>query len=89
MPKLKVPSTVKPAKKQLTLLQLERRPLHSPGQERSPQAASMDKPVDHHQLAPGRLPPSLSPKKQNGLKPISKSFADVFGESDDEVRRPT
>lgn len=78
MPKLKVPSDAKPAKKQLTLFQLKRRVLHSPSPEKAPQGSLMDKSAQ-------RLPSTMSPKKQNGLKPISKSFTDVFGESDDEV----
>ena len=75
MPKLKVPTAAKPTKKQLTLSQLKRRPLHSPSPEKTTQS---EKPVQ-------RLPPTVSPKKQNGLKTATRSFTDVFGESDDEV----
>lgn len=87
MPKLKVPSATKPAKRQLTLL-LKRRPLHSSSPEKSseatPQASFMEKPGHL-----GRVPGAMSPKKQNGLKPSSKSFTDTFGVSDDEVSEPT
>ena len=74
MPKLKVPTAAKPEKKQLTL-QLKRRPLHSPSPEKT---ILNEKPAQ-------RLPPTVSPKKQNGLKTTTRSFTDVFGESDDEV----
>ncbi len=78
MPKLKVPSAVKPVKKQLTLFQLKRRPLHMSSPEKASEL--VEKPP---QLA--RMPGAISPKKQNGLKPILKGFSDSFGSSDDEV----
>ena len=85
MPKLKVPTTSKPVKKQLTLFELKRRSLHNSNAGKPPETNSvplMEKTSQHI----GLLPTVLSPKKQNGLKSISKSFADVFGDSDDEVR---
>ncbi len=77
MPKLKVPTVTKPAKKQMTLLQFQRRPLHTPSPDKTGEACGTL--MDQH---PGR---TISPKKQNGLKPISKGFSDAFGDSEDEV----
>ena len=91
MPKLKVPtaatnstttagaaaaSAAKPAKKQLTLQHFQKQLLRSPG------SAIVDGMERHHHL--GRVP-SISPKKQNGLKPAAKAFVDAFGDSEDEV----
>lgn len=78
MPKLKVPTVTKPAMKQLTLHQFQRRPLHTPSPEKASEAG-MEKPSP----LLGRF--SGSPKKQNGLKRISKSFSDTFGVPEDEV----
>ncbi len=77
MPKLKVPSVVKPAKKQLDLYQLKRWTLHVNKSS-----------VTESNRTPSSMEASslLSPKKQNGLKPTPKSFLDTFGASDDEVR---
>lgn len=82
MPKLKVPSVAKPAKKQLTLFQLKRRPLHPSSREKTPEL--VEKP-----LQVSRVPPGISPKKQNGLRPAPKGFSDSFGNSDDEVSTKT
>lgn len=79
MPKLKVPSVTKPAKNQMTLQQFQRRPLH--GQDAGSGAVGPSL-----TLHLGRLPVAVSPQKHNGLKPAPKSFSDIFGDSDDEVK---
>lgn len=93
MPKLKVPSdSAKAVKKPLTSpLVLKRRPLHSPNADLTPeknatsQAAMETSSFSSQPLGCciSGVPPS---NKQNGLKRVCKSFEDVFGNSDDEVR---
>ena len=79
MPKLKVPSTPKSAKKQMSLLQFQRRALHTP----SPEKAGVS-PAD--KSSPLLVQFSGSPRKQNGLKHFFKGFYDKFGDSEDEVK---
>ena len=78
MPKLKVPTVAKPAKKQTTLQQYQWRPLHTP----SPEKAGIS-PKSKSSPLVGRL--SGSPRKHNGLKAMSKTFYEMFGESEGEV----